>query len=323
VKAIVHDRYGGPEVLELREVEKPAPDEGEVLVRVHASSANPADWHYLRGVPYFMRMEAGMTKPKNPILGRDVAGVVESVGSGVTRFGTGDEVFGELEHGAFAEFVAAPENLLETKPSNLTFAQAGAVPLAAMTALQGLRDHAKLASGQTLLIIGAGGGVGTFAVQIAKETGAEVTGVCSAGKVELVRSLGADRVIDYTREDFMRDGEPYDVVLQMAGTKGPSELRRVVKPNGKLLLSSGESKGRVVGPMWRMVAAMALDPFASQKIGTFLAKSNAEDLRHLRELIEAGKLEPVIERTLPLAEVPEAIRLVEAGHTAGKIVIEV
>jgi NADPH:quinone reductase-like Zn-dependent oxidoreductase len=323
VKAIVYERYGGPEVLELREVEKPAPAADEVLVGVRASSANPADWHYMRGVPYLMRPQAGLRAPRKPILGRDVAGVVESVGSAVTRLNPGDEVFGEIEGGAFAEFVAISEDLVDPKPASLSFEEAAAVPLAAVTALQGLRDHGQLEAGQRLLVIGAGGGVGIFAVQIAKEIGAEVTGVCSTSKVDTVRSLGADHVIDYTAEDFTAGPERFDVVLQLGGRQGPAELRRVLKPKGILLLSSGESDGRVVGPMWRMFAAAALSPFASQKLGSFLAKTNREDLAALRALVEAGKLRPVIDRTLPLHEVPEAIRQVEDGHTRGKIAIRV
>ena len=323
MKAIVQDEYGSPDVLELREIDKPVAKDDEVLVRVRAASANPADWHFMRGVPYVMRPQAGLRKPKNTVLGRDVAGQVEAVGRDVTRFRPGDEVFAEVEFGGFAEYACASEDLLELKPSNLTFEQAAAVPLAASTALQGLRDAGKVQPEQRVLIIGASGGVGTFAVQIAKSFGADVTGVCSTRNVEMVRSLGADHVVDYTQEDFAESGRKYDLILQLAGTRSPAALRRALTSNGTLVLSSGDSSGRWIGPVDRIVKALVLSPFVSQKLGTFLAKPKKEDLQLLKELIEAGKLKPVIDRTYSLSEAAEAIRYLEAGHTRGKVVITV
>jgi NADPH:quinone reductase-like Zn-dependent oxidoreductase len=322
MKAIVHDSYGGPGVLELRDVKTPVASNGSALVRVRAAAANPLDWHFLRGIPYVMRVQSGLRVPKRANVGNDVAGVVEAVGAGVTRFAAGDEVFGDVS-GSFAEYVAAPQDHLERKPANLSFPQAAAVPVAGMTALQGLRDHGRLRSGQRALIIGAGGGVGTFAVQIAKAFGADVTGVCSAGKVDMVRSIGADHVVDYTREDFTKGLDRYDVVFQLAGELSPMACRRVLTPKGTLVLSSGDSRGRVIGPLGRMVGGLAMAPFVSQRIVTFVAKPGASDLGRLRELIEDGKLTPVIDRTYALREVPDAIGYLEEGHAGGKIVVTV
>ena len=321
MKAIVQDEYGSPDVLELREIDKPVVKDDEVLVRVRAASVNPADWHYLRGVPYIMRPVSGLGKPKNAVLGRDIAGEVEELGKGVTRFVAGDDVFANVESGGFAEYAAVPEAVLVPKPANLTFEQAAAVPLAALTALQGLRDAGKLQPAQKVSIIGASGGVGTFAVQIAKSFGADVTGVCSTRNVELVRLLGADDVIDYTQEDFTQSGQKYDLILQLAGTRSPSDCRRALTSKGTLLLSSGESRGRWIGPVGRMIKAAALSPFVSQKLGSFLAKSDQHDLQFVKELIEAGKVKPVIDRTYPLSETPEAISYLEEGHSRGKVVI--
>jgi NADPH:quinone reductase-like Zn-dependent oxidoreductase len=323
MKAIVYYEYGSPDVLKLEDVDKPVPGDDEVLVRVRAASANPADWHYLRGVPYVMRAQAGLRRPKSTVLGRDISGEVETVGKEVMSFRPGDEVFAEVEFGGFAEYARVSEGVLAAKPANLTFDEAAAVPLAALTALQGLRDAGKVQPEQKVLIIGAAGGVGTFSVQLAKHFGAHVTGVCSTSKVELVRSLGADDVIDYTKEDVIRSGRLYDVVFQLAGTASPSDLRRLLTPKGTLLLSSGESAGRWLGPIGRMVNAAVLSPFVSQKLGSFLAKTNEDDLRLLKELIEAGKVKPVIDRTYSLGEVPEAIRYLEEGHARGKVVITV
>ena len=245
MKAIVQDKYGSPDVLELQDIDKPVVKDDEVLVRVRAASANPADWHFMRGLPYIMRPQAGLGKPKNRVLGRDIAGQVEAVGKDVTGFHPGDEVFGNPEAGGFAEYTAVPEGALGLKPANLTFEQAAAVPLAALTALQGLRDEGRVQPEQKVLIIGASGGVGTFAVQIAKSFGADVTGVCSTRNVELVRSLGADHVIDYTQEDFTQSGRKYDLIFQLAGTLSPSDLRRALTPKGTLVLCSGESSGRM------------------------------------------------------------------------------
>jgi NADPH:quinone reductase-like Zn-dependent oxidoreductase len=321
MKAIVQDKYGPPDVLELREIATPVVNDDEVLVGVHASSANPADWHFMRGVPYIMRAQSGLGKPKNRVLGRDIAGHVEAVGKDVTRFRPGDEVFANVETGGFAEYACVSEGLVAPKPANLTFEQAAAVPLAALTALQGLRDKGNVQPGQKVLIIGASGGVGTFAVQIAKALGADVTGVCSTRNLEMVRSIGADDVIDYTETDFTQSGQKYDLILQLAGTRSPSDCRRALTPKGTLVLSSGESDGRWIGPMSRMIKAFVLSPFVGQKLGAFLAKPTQEDLQFLKELVEAGKVKPVIDRTYPLSEAHDAIRYLEEGHARGKVVI--
>jgi NADPH:quinone reductase-like Zn-dependent oxidoreductase len=323
MKAIVQAKYGSPDVLELQDIAKPVVKDDEVLVRVRAASANPADWHFMRGLPYIMRPQSGLGKPKNSVLGRDIAGQVEAVGKEVTRFRPGDEVFANVETGGFAEYTCVSEGFLEPKPANLTFEQAAAVPLAALTALQGLRDAGQLQPEQKVLIIGASGGVGTFAVQIAKSFGADVTAVCSTRNVEMVRSLGADHVIDYTQEDFTQSGQKYDLIFQLAGTRSPSDCRRALTSKGTLVLSSGESGGRWIGPVDRIVKAVVLSPFVSQKLGTFVAKANREDLQFVKELIEAGKLTPVIDRTYSLSEVPEAIRYLEGGHARGKVVVTV
>jgi NADPH:quinone reductase-like Zn-dependent oxidoreductase len=323
MKAIVYDQYGSPDVLELREVDKPVVEDGEVLVRVRAASANPADWHFMRGLPYVMRPQSGLRRPKKSVLGRDIAGQVEAVGKNVTEFRPGDEVFANVETGGFAEYTRVSKDLLVSKPANLTFEQAAAVPLAALTALQGLRDAGQVQPEQKVLIIGASGGVGTFAVQIAKSFGANVTAVCSTKNAEMVRSLGADHVIDYTREDYTQSGQKYDLIFQLAGTRSPSDCRRALTSKGTLVLSSGESGGRWIGPVDRIIKAVVLSPFVSQKLGTFVAKAKREDLQFVKELIEAGKVEPVIDRTYSLSEVPEAIRYLEEGHARGKVVITV
>jgi NADPH:quinone reductase-like Zn-dependent oxidoreductase len=322
VQAITYHRYGPPDVLELETVELPALGDDEVLVRVRAASVNPRDWHYLRGLPYIMR-PIGLRIPKDGGLGSDMAGQVEAVGRAVTRFRPGDEVYAFVLAGGFAGYARVPENVLGPKPANLSFEQAAAVPLAALTALQGLRDHGRVQPGQRVLIIGASGGVGTFAVQLAKLFGAEVTGVCSTRNLELVRSLGADHVIDYTREDFAGNGRRYDLVFQLAGTRSPAAIRRALTPKGRLILSSGESSGRWVGPMDRIVKAAALSPFVPQTLAPFEAKQSRDDLQVLKDLIEAGKLTPVIDRTYPLRETPEALRYLEKGHARGKVVITV
>ena len=324
VKAITSHRYGPPDVLELEEVDDPVVGDGDVLVRVRAASVNPRDWHLLRGLPYLARPQfGGLRRPRHRVLGSDLAGWVEAVGRGVTRFRPGDEVFADALTGCFAEYVRVPEELLALKPANLSFEQAAAVPLAAVTALQGLRDHGRVQPGQRVLIVGASGGVGTFAVQLARSLGAEVTGVCSARNLELVRSLGADHVIDYAREDFTRLGRRYDLVFQLAGTRSPAASRRALTARGTLLPSSGESSGRWIGPLDRMLAAVALSPLVSQRLVPFLAKPSGDDLRALAELIESGTVRPVIDRTYPLAETAAAIRYLEQGHARGKVVITV
>ena len=300
MKAIVRDKYGPPDVLELKDIDKPVLGDDEVLVRVHATSVNPADWHLLRGEPYIARLQLGLRKPKDRVLGCDVAGRLEAVGKDVTMLRAGDEVFGSpFMHGlgAFAEYVCVSEGLLASKPATLSFEQAATVPLAAMTALQGLRDHGRIEAGHRVLIVGASGGVGTFAVQIAKYFDAEVTGVCSTRNVEMVRSLGADHVIDYTREDFTQSGQKYDLIFQLAGTRSPSECRRALTSDGTLVLSSGESDGRWIGPVDRIIKALVLSPFVSEKMTSFTVKPNKEDLQLLKQLIEVGTLTRVIDRT--------------------------
>ena len=322
MKAIVYDRYGPPDVLELREVDKPAAKDDEVLVRVHAASVNPADWHLMTGTPYIARLSAGLRKPKDQIPGLDVAGRVEAVGSNVTRIRPGDEVFGAHSK-TFAEYVCVPEDGIALKPANLTFEQAAAVPVAGITALQGLRDKGRLQPGQKVLIIGASGGVGTFAVQLAKWLGADVTGVCSTRNVELVRSIGADHVVDYTQEDFTRRGQRYDVVFQVAGTRSPSDCRRVLTSRGTLVLCSGEGGGRLLGPVGRIVGALVRSRFWSQRAVMWISNATSKDLVELKELIEAGTVTPVIDRRYPLDEASEALRYQEKGHTQGKTVITV
>jgi NADPH:quinone reductase-like Zn-dependent oxidoreductase len=318
--------YGPPGVLGLTEVEKPIPKADEVLVKVRAASVNPADWHLLRGEPYIARLQLGLRKPKVRILGCDVAGQVEAVGKNVTMFQPGDGVFGSpFMHGfgAFAEYVCVSEDLVASKPANLSFEQAATVPLAASTALQGLRDLGRIEPGYKVLIVGASGGVGTFAVQIAKSLDAEVTGVCSTRNVDMVRSLGADYVIDYTQQDFTQSGQRYDLIFQLAGTRSPSDCSRALTPRGTLVLSSGESDGRWIGPVDRVMKALMLSPFVSQKMVSFTVKPNKEDLQFLKQLIDAGNLMPVIDRTYSLGETPEAIRYLENGHSRGKVVITV
>jgi NADPH:quinone reductase-like Zn-dependent oxidoreductase len=320
MKAIVYHRYGSPDVLELREIDKPVVTDDDVLVRVRAASVNPLDWHYMRGTPYVVRIGAGFRKPKVTRLGVDVAGQVEAIGKNVTQFQPGDEVFGTCK-GAFAEYVCASEGALVLKPANLTFEQAAAVPLAALSALQALRDKGKVQPGQKVLINGASGGVGTFAVQIAKSFGGEVTGVCSTRNVDMVRSIGADQVIDYTQEDFTKSGQRYDLILDNVD-RSLSDCRRALTPKGTLVLIGG-SAGRWIDGLGRSIKAGVLSPFVSQRLCPFLAKGNKQDLHVLKDLIEAGKLTPVIDRTYPLSEVPEAIRYLEEGHAQGKVVITV
>jgi NADPH:quinone reductase-like Zn-dependent oxidoreductase len=322
MKAIVYCDYGSPDVLKLENIERPTPGDDQVLVRVRAASANPLDWHYMRGTPYVMRIEAGLRKPKVTRLGVDFAGTVEAVGKNVKRFQQGDEVFGGRT-GAFAEYVSVREDrAVVLKPANLTFEQAASVPIAAITALQGLRDQGKIQPGQKVLINGASGGVGTFAVQIAKSFGAEVTGVCSTRNVDMVRSIGAEQVIDYTKEDFTKGAQRYDLILDMVGNRSLLECRRVLKPEGKYVMVGGPS-GRWADPLPRALNAFVLSRFVSQDMGMFVAQMNREDLTILRDLMQAGKVTPVIDRQYGLSEVPEAIRYLEKGHARGKVVITV
>jgi NADPH:quinone reductase-like Zn-dependent oxidoreductase len=323
MEAIVRDEYGSTDVLELRDIDKPEIEDEEVLVRVHAAGVGRDVWHVMTGLPYPIRLAGyGLRAPKNPVIGSDVAGVVEVVGKNVSRFQPGDEVFG-IGKGSYAEYARAPEDKLAPKPANLTFEQAAVVAISGLTALQGLRDHGKARPGQEVLVIGASGGVGTFAVQIAKALGAHVTGVCSTVKVDTVRSIGADCVIDYTREDFAEGGQRYDLILDIGGNSPLSRLRRALTPEGTLVIAGGEGGGRWLGGTDRQLRAMMVCPFVGQKLGTFISKENHEDLIILTELVESGKVTPVIDRTYPLSEVPEAIRYLEEGHAQGKVVITV
>jgi NADPH:quinone reductase-like Zn-dependent oxidoreductase len=323
MKAIVQDAYGSTDVLELRDIDKPEIADNEVLVRVHAAGVDRGVWHVMTGLPYPIRLAGyGLRAPKTPVPGADVAGVVEAVGKEVTRFQPGDEVFG-IGKGAFAEYARAPENKLAPRPANLTFEQAAVVAISGLPALQGLRDKGRVEPGQKVLIIGASGGVGTYAVQLAKAFGAHVTGVCSTTKVDMVRALGADHVIDYTRDDFAEGEQRYDVILDIGGNASLSRLRRALAPKGTLVIVGGEAGGRWLGGLDRQLRALLLSRFVGQKLTTFISKENHQDMLVLRELIEAGKVTPVIDRTYPLSEVPQAIRYVEEGHARGKVVITV
>jgi NADPH:quinone reductase-like Zn-dependent oxidoreductase len=317
MQAIVQHRYGGPEVLMLEEVAKPSPGPGDVLIRVRAASLFFGDRAMIRGRPLIVRTATGLRRPRQPIPGIDVAGVVEAVGTDVVEHAPGDEVFGFVK-GALAQYACAPADHFVRKPSTLDFAEAAAAPEAGLTALQGLRDAGGLVSGQTTLIIGASGGVGTFAVQIARAMGASVTAVCSTRNVDLVRSIGAEHVIDYTAEDLIDRPERYDLILQTAGTASPNRLRRLLRPGGTLVLSDGE--GRLAG-IDRILAATVLDPFVRERLVVFLTRENQADLAALRDLIEAGAVRPVIDRSYPLADAPKALAYLEAGHTQGKVVI--
>jgi NADPH:quinone reductase-like Zn-dependent oxidoreductase len=318
MKAIVYQKYGSPDVLELKELEKPAPNDDEVLIKVHAASLNAADWHLLRADPFLVRLESGLLEPKRKVLGADVAGRVEAVGRNVKQFQPGDEVFGgQLGFGSFAEYVCASENALVLKPANLSFEEAAAVPIAAVTALQALRNKGQIQSGQKVLINGASGGVGTFAVQIAKSFGAEVTGVCSTGKMEIVRSIGADQVIDYTKEDFTQTGQRYDLILAANGYHSISHYKRALSPKGIYVTTGGSTaqmfQAMLLGPMMSM--------FGSNKMSNMLARPNQKDLAFIKELVEAGKVVPVIDRRYMLSKVPDALRYLEEGHAHGKRVI--
>lgn len=317
MKAIVYTTYGSPDVLQLKDVEKPTPKDDHVLVKVHAASANPADWHLMRAEPFLARFANGLLKPKHTRLGADLAGRVEAIGRNVTRFHVGDAVFGELPlHalGSFAEYVCAPEELLALKPAKLTFEQAAAVPLAAFTALQGLRDKGQIQPGQTVLINGASGGVGTFAVQIAKSFGTDVTGVCSTRNLDMVRSIGADHVIDYTQADFTKRGQRYDLIFDAVGNRSVSDLKRALTPNGMCAVAGFTSLSRLFQTML----------LGGKQVGLMeTAKANQEDLVFIKGLLEAGKVIPVIDRRYPLRETAEAIRYLEAGHARGKVVITV
>jgi len=322
MKAIVHTKYGPPEVLQLKEVEKPTPKENEVLVKVYAASVNPADWHMIRGEPKFARLAFGLNKPKNIIPGIDIAGKIEAVGKNVNDFQPGDEVFGDTGWGgAFAEYVCVQEKSIVIKPANISFDEGASISVAAISALQGLRDKGNVQSGQQILINGASGGVGTFAVQLAKHFGAEVTGVCSTGNLNLVRSIDADKVIDYTKEDFTNTTQKYDLIIDNVANRSVADLKHALNPNGRCVIIGFSS-------MSRMFQHMFLGPLVSiignKKIcGLGAAKLNKKDLDFLRELLETGKIKPVIIKRFPLSEVPDAIRYLEAGHARGKVVINI
>ncbi len=323
MKAIVQDRYGTVDVLELREIDRPQVGDDEVLVRVHAAGVDPGVWHLMTGLPYLIRIAGyGFRAPKSPVRGNDVAGRVEAVGKGVNQFQVGDEVFGTAD-GTFAEYVSAKATNVAPKPANLSFEQAAAVPTSALTALQGLRDHGEAKPGQRVLIIGASGGIGTFAVQLAKAFGAEATGVCSTSKVDMVRSLGADHVIDYVRDDFTQMAQRYDLILDMAGNRSLSTLRRALTSAGTLVIVGGEEGGPWLGGTDRQIRALLLSPFVRQRLRTFVAKESADDLLVLKELIESGKVTPVIDRTYELGESAEAIRDLYEGRACGKLVLSV
>lgn len=322
MNAIVYEQYGPPDVLELREIDKPAVADDGVLVRVRAASVNPVDWHTLTGTPFMLRMQAGLRKPKSEVLGVDFAGTVEAVGrQRVGEFQPGDEVFGGRT-GALGEYVCARKAVVP-KPANVTFEQAAAVPVAAVTALQGLRDNGRLQAGQKVLINGASGGVGTFAVQIAKAFGAEVTGVCSTRNIDIVRSLGADQVIDYTKEDFTRNGRRYDLILDNAGNRSWTDYKRAMSDDATLVLVGGPKSNRWVGPLGKCVKVLLTSLGGSRKVALFLAKVTKEDLGVLRELLEAGRVTPVIDRQYELSETAEALRYLGEGHAQGKVVITV
>ena len=325
MQAIVQDRYGSADVLELADIDRPVPAGNEVLMQVQAAGLHRGDWHVMTGLPYLIRIVVpalGLRKPKSPVLGMDVAGRVEAVGSKVTRFQPGDEVFGWCD-GSFAEYASAPEDQLAAKPANLSFEHAAAVPISGFAALQALRDVGEIQAGQKVLVIGAAGAVGSFGVQLATAFGAQVTGVASTTQADLVRSAGADEVIDYTRADVTDGSRHWDLIIDTAGRRPLSQLRRALTPKGTLVIVGGEGGGRWMGGFVRNLRAPVLSWFTGQRLRMLASKKNQEDLQTLAELLEAGKLTPRIGRTYPLGEVPEAMRALEAGNTRGKIVITI
>jgi NADPH:quinone reductase-like Zn-dependent oxidoreductase len=322
MQAMVQRRYGSADVLQLSEIARPKITDHEVLLRVHAAGLDRGTWHLMTGRPHLGRLAFGVRRPSNPVPGFDVAGTVVAVGSAVTRFSVGDEVFG-FGRGTFAQYAAAQENKLAIKPQNLSFTQAAVVPVSASTALQALSDHGRVAQGQRVLIIGASGGVGSYAVQIAKATDAEVTGVAGTAKLDMVRSLGADHVIDYTRDDFTDGPGRYDLIVDIAGNPTLSRLRRALTATGTVVIVGGEEGGNFTGGVNRQRRALALSPFVPQQLTMFIAKQRSRDLERLTELIEAGMLMPQIDRTYPLDQVADAMRHLEAGHARGKIAITV
>jgi NADPH:quinone reductase-like Zn-dependent oxidoreductase len=322
MQAIVQDHYGPPGVLEMRDIDKPTIGDREVLVRVRAAGVNPADWAIMSGLPYIARPVYGLPRPRTRVRGTDVAGIVEAVGTAVTRFRPGDEVFG-ASSGSYAEYAAAPESELALKPANLTFEEAAAVPMAGLVALQAVRDHGNVRAGQKVLVNGASGGIGTFAVQIAKSLGAHVTGVTSTRNVELVRSIGADHVIDYTREDFTRNGQQYDLILDNVSNHSLSDLRRALTPTGTLIPNGGRFDKRWLASGGRIVQAAVMFRFGSRKLGNFLMSTTQEDLVVLKDLIESGAVRPVMDRVYPLRETSQAMDHLARGHARGKVAISV
>lgn len=322
MKGLVARCYGAPDVLTLEQVAKPTPADDQLLVKVHVAALNPLDWHTMRGSPYLMRLSSGLGAPKDVRVGVDFAGTVESVGKSVTRFKPGDEVFGGAD-GAVAEYVVVRESRAVTlKPANVTFEQAASVPIAAITALQGLRDKGEIKAGQKVLINGASGGVGTFAVQLAKHYGAEVTGVCSTRNVELVRSLGADHVIDYSKDDFTQGSEQYDLILDNVSNRSLSDVRRVLKPTGHLIIVGAE-KGDWIAPLLPVIKAMAVAPFVDQKMGFFIAQLEQNDLKFLGDLMQAGQLTSVIDRRYAFDDAAKAMEYLEAGRARGKVLVNI
>jgi NADPH:quinone reductase-like Zn-dependent oxidoreductase len=322
MQAVVQHRYGSANVLQLADLPQPEITDDEVLLRVHAAGLDRGTWHLMTGRPYIGRLAFGVRRPSNPVLGQDVAGTVVAVGSAVTRFSIGDEVFG-FSKGSFAEYAAAREDRLAVKPQNLTFAEAAVVPVSAGTALQALGDHGRVAQGQRVLVIGASGGVGSYAIQIAKAIGAEVTGVASTAKLDLVRSLGADHVIDYTHDDFADGCQRYDLIIDVAGNSTLSKLRSALRPAGTVVIVGGEEGGNFSGGMNRQLRALALSPFVRQRLTMFIAKQRSRDLERLTELIQANMLTPHIDRTYSLDQVPDAMRHLEAGRARGKVAISI
>jgi NADPH:quinone reductase-like Zn-dependent oxidoreductase len=320
MKAIVYYEYGGPDVLRCEEIEKPAPREGEVLLKIRAASLNPYDWHFMRGEPYAVRLMAGIGKPKNKRLGADVAGVVEAVGRNVTQFKPGDAVYG-LCHGAFGEYVCTSETKLVNKPDDVSFEHAASVPIAGLTALQALRDKGKIQPNQYVVVNGASGGVGTFGVQIAKSFGAIVTGITSTRNIELVRSIGADYVIDYTKGDFTKGEWKFDLILDCVGNHTFAECRRVLNLNGKVIGAGGTTDNWMLKPISRMITGAVQSMFVSQTPVSIMAKMNQADLLAMNELLSSGKVKPVIDRRCSLTELPDAMRYLEQGHARGKVIL--
>ncbi len=322
MKAMVQDTYGSAEVLRMADVDRPEPGAGEVLVRVRAVGVDQGVWHLMAGEPYLVRLVCGLRAPRARVRGAEMSGTVAAVGAGVTGFAPGAEVFGSCD-GAFAEYVCGPADRFAPKPAGLSFEQAAALPISGATAIKALREVGKLAPGQRVLVIGAGGGVGTYAVQLAKAWGAHVTGVCSTSKVDLVRSIGADEVVDYTREDFADRPERYDLIVDTAGNRTLAHLRRALTPRGTAALVGGENHGRWVGSLKRTLRATLLSPFVRHRLVGVISLHRNEDLVLLSELVAAGKLKPVVERSFPLAEAADAVRHLEAGRARGKVVLTV